>query len=447
MTSLIHVADRVLNRPLLIAPEKAQVILSVLAGRIGITSPDASRFEGDQEPQRDSEGNIITDRWGNPRMAPYKVSNGVAIITITGSLVNRGAWIGASSGLTSYEGVGHQLKTAMADDSVHGVILDMHSPGGEAVGAFETAALVRTLAARKRTIAVVNGMAASAAYAIASGASEIVTTETGVSGSIGVVLLHADFSRNLDREGITPTLIHAGAHKVDGNPFEPLSEEVKADLQAEVDGFYAAFLKTVSQGRGNRLTVAGARKTEARTLIGQAAVDAGLADRLGTFESVLAGLTRASGRTTTVQKRRPSMDASEQPGADTMPGMTQAEHERAIAAARSEGETSGRTIGAQEERTRLAGILTCANAQGREAAAIEMALDEETSFTAATADKMLARLPNPAAASASSPASLANRQLPVGETDALGGIDQPAASGGRLLALAKRTYGDQTDAR
>ncbi len=226
MTSLIHIADRVLNRPLLVTRDKAQVVLSVLAGRIGVNSPEASRFEG---------SSVVEDENGARRSVPYRVTReGVGIITVTGSLVNRGAWIGASSGLTSYEGIGHQLKTVAADPSVRSVILDLHSPGGEAVGAFEVASLVRELSARKRTVAVVNGMAASAAYAIASGASEIVTTETGVSGSIGVVLLHADFSRQLDREGITPTLIHAGAHKVDGNPFEPLTaEDVIEIMRAE----------------------------------------------------------------------------------------------------------------------------------------------------------------------------------------------------------------------
>lgn len=159
MPSLIHVADRVLNRPLLIAPEKVQVILSVLAGRIGIDVAEASRFEG---------ADTVTDADGRMRSVPYRVANGVGIITITGSLVNRGAWIGANSGLTSYEGIGHQIRTAAADPAVHSVILDLHSPGGEAVGAFETAALVRNLAASKRTVAIVNGMAASAAYAIAS---------------------------------------------------------------------------------------------------------------------------------------------------------------------------------------------------------------------------------------------------------------------------------------
>lgn len=336
MSTLIHIADRVLNRPLLITRDKAQVILSVLSGRIGVESPEASRFEGTS---------LVADENGRVKAKPYRVSNGVAIITITGSLVNRGAWIGANSGLTSYEGIGHQLKTAMSDDAVHSIILDLHSPGGEAVGAFETAALVRSLAQKKRTVALVNGMAASAAYAIASGASEIITTETGISGSIGVVMLHADFSRKLDRDGVTPTLIHAGAHKVDGNPFEPLPADVRDDLQAEVNAFYDAFLATVSVGRDGRLSAEAARATEARTFIGPAAVEARIADRVGSFESVLAELAHAHsaqpGRNT-VQQRRLSMDnTTETPGAESNAGITQAAHDAAVAKARDEGFAAG----------------------------------------------------------------------------------------------------------
>lgn len=307
-THLLHIADRVLDQPLLITPAKARTILNVLAGRIGVNSPEASRFEGD-DTLYDENGRPVRGDWGERKRKPYRVSNGVGIITITGSLVARGAWIGSYSGLTSYEGIQHQLKSAEADPSVHSAIIDMHTPGGEAVLAFETAALVRQLAAKKRTVAIVNGMACSAGYAIASGATEIVTTETGVSGSIGVVLLHGDFSRQLDRDGITPTLIHAGAHKVDGNPFEPLTEEVRADLQAEVNAFYDAFLATVEKGRDKRLDAAAARATEARTFIGKQAVEVGVADRVGTFESVLAELTRAAGRST-VQNGSTSMDTT-----------------------------------------------------------------------------------------------------------------------------------------
>lgn len=379
MSILMHVADRALNRPLLITPEKAQVILSVLSGRIGVNAPAASRFEGDNV-ERDESGNTVfaTNAWGDsvPKRKPYNVKDGVAIITVTGSLVNRGAWVGASSGLTSYEGIGHQLKTALGDDSVHSVILDASSPGGEAVGAFETAALVRQLAAAKRTVALVNGMACSAMYAIVSGATEIVTTETGVCGSIGVVMLHADYSRWLANEGIEPTLIFAGAHKVDGNPFEPLPAEVRDDLQAEVSAFYDLFLKTVAKGRGSRTTASAARKTEARTFIGQAAVNVGLADRVGTFESVLADLTRATqpkGGRQPSQNRRTSMSENMGVPAATDAGISKAEHDAAVKAAAD----AGRAEGAQAATDRLVAALGAEGVKGdakRMAAALDLAV-------------------------------------------------------------------------
>lgn len=301
MSFLLRLADQVLNRPLLITPDKAQVILAVLSGRIGVSAPEASRFEGSP---------IVADPDGKRRVRPYNVSNGVAVITITGSLVNRGAWIGADSGLTSYEGIQFQLKTAAADPVVRAVILDLHTPGGEAVGAFETAAAVRSLAAKKPTVALIAGMAASAGYAIASGAGEIVTTETGISGSIGVVFVHADMSKHLADKGIKPTLIFAGARKADGNPFEPLSAEVRADIQGEVNTLHELFLKTVAAGRGARLDVAKARATEARVFMGAEAVRVGLADRVGTFEGILAELAAGKSTPATPAAGMPSASAS-----------------------------------------------------------------------------------------------------------------------------------------
>jgi signal peptide peptidase SppA len=387
-TELLHIADRVLNTPLLLLPSKAEVVMAVLGGRIGINSPEASRFVGESH---------IEDEAGK-RYVPFKVSEGVGVVTITGSLVNRGAWVGASSGLTSYEGIQHQLNTAKNETAVNTVLLDLHTPGGEAVGAFETAAVVRELAKKKRVVAFINGMAASAGYAIASGATEIVTTETGVSGSIGVVLLHADFSRKLDRDGITPTLIHAGARKVDGNPFQPLSKDVKANLQAEVDALYEAFLKTVHLGRGSRLTVDAARATEAETFIGQAAVERGLADRVGTFETALADLVRA-----TPTRRKTAMDTRT---------FSQAELDTAVATARAEGVTQGTATmaaavaeatkaGATAERTRIQAITGLEEAKGRETFASHLAMN--TAHTVEEAKGLLAAAPKAEAAPAPGP--------------------------------------------
>jgi capsid assembly protease len=297
MTYLARIADLVLNQPLLLTPDKAEVIAAVLSGRIGLDAPSVSRFEGSP---------VTVDEQGRVKQRPFNVTaDGIAVITITGSLVNRGAWVGASSGLTSYEGIQYQLKQADMASEVRAIVLDLHSPGGEAIGAFETAAMVRDIATRKTVVAVVNGMAASGGYAIASGATDIVTTSSGVSGSIGVISLHIDASGQLEQDGLKPTLIIAGSHKADGNPFGPLPDDVRASFQARVDGIYADFLSTVAAGRGDRLTVDMARATEARIYIGQQAVDAGLADRVGTFESVLADLTRAPQRNPSTKGKSP----------------------------------------------------------------------------------------------------------------------------------------------
>jgi signal peptide peptidase SppA len=343
MTFLARVADLVLNQPLLLTPDKAEVIAAVLGGRIGIDGPDLSRFEGSP---------LVFDQDGRARMRPFNVSGQTAVITVTGSLVNRGAWVGANSGLTSYEGIQHQLKQAEAADEVRSIILDLHTPGGEAVGAFETADMVRALAQKKRVIAVVNGVAASAGYAIASGASEIVVTPSGVAGSIGVISLHVDASGQLEQKGLKPTLIIAGTHKADGHPFGPLPEDVRADFQARVDGIYEQFLATVAAGRGERLTIDMARATQARTYIGQAAVDVGLADRVGTFESVLADLSRANGR-------NPSMKGNTSMKETTEAGQTTAAETTTTVAALAAPVDLQAAIAA--ERTRMAGLDTLAS--------------------------------------------------------------------------------------
>lgn len=297
--SLLHIADRVLNRPLLLHPGKAEVILHVLEGRIPLgdaalspLTPDASRFVGER------------------RGGLSRIDGGVAIISVIGSLVNRGAWIGASSGMTSYEGLGAQLREAASDRKVKAILLDLDSPGGEATGMFGLAEQIRAITAQKPVTAVVNDMAASAAYGLASQASRIVVSPTSLVGSIGVVLAHLDRSGELAAKGIKPTLIYAGAHKVDGNPYGPLSDAVRADLQAQVAKFYDQFVGVVAQGRGDRLNEQNARATEARTFIGQEAVDRGLADEVASFEAVLASLQSESPTRATRQSSSHGPDAA-----------------------------------------------------------------------------------------------------------------------------------------
>jgi signal peptide peptidase SppA len=379
-TFLLRIADRVLNRPLLILPEKLAVITEVLAGRIGVDAavvPEASRFVG-EATETDGNGRSVAK-------LPYRrTAEGTGIVTITGSLVNRGAWIGAQSGITSYEGIAHQIESAVRDPKVRNIILDIDSPGGEAVGAMETSALIRTANEAKPVYAMVNGMAASAAYALASGAKAVISTESGVSGSIGVVLMHADYSRAVDRAGITPTLIHAGAHKVDGNPYAPLSGDVKADLQAEVDRYYALFIDAVAAGRGRRLSAKAARATEARTFIGDAAKESGLVDDIGSFADLLGQLSKAGsrGRKGTRMNMHSDEDLARARAEGKAEGLAEG-REAGLLAGKAEGAkegyeagaAEGRRMGAEDERARIKAILAHPEAAGREASARHLALN------------------------------------------------------------------------
>ena len=195
--------------------------------------------------------------------------------------------LSAISGGTSTEQLGREIDSMAANPQVASIVLDVSSPGGSVAGVQEVGAKVREAAKQKPVIAVANAMAASAAYWIASQASEIVVTPSGQVGSIGVLMMHQDISRAADAEGITTTFIHAGKFKVEGNEFEPLESEARATLQAMVDSYYSDFVTAVAKGRG--VGVADVREGfgQGRMVRAKQAVEARMADRVATLEDVI----------------------------------------------------------------------------------------------------------------------------------------------------------------
>ena len=396
---LLRLSDRLLNTPLLIHPAKAQIILGVLSGRIGL---DSSLYSEEDHPEGfEASRFVATSRRADGSASLSRTVDGTAIIQVLDTLVNRGAWLDSRSGLTSYEGIAAQLRAAGSDPEVRSVLLDISSPGGEAAGMAGLADLIRSVRQTKPVTAFVNDMAASAAYGIASAANEIVVSPTSIVGSIGVVMLHADRSGELAAQGVKPTLIFAGSHKVDGNPFEPLSDAVRADLQASVDAHYRQFLDTVAAGRGRKLTADMARATEARTFIGAEALTVGLADRIASFDEVLASLaqtnstptTRPSGRT--ARKGGISMSTEEMAAAaEAAPAAAVAstapiEPARLEAPAPQSAARLDEAVAAArlEERARIRAIVNSGAAEGRKAQALMLAT--ETSLSVTEAEKIL----------------------------------------------------------
>ncbi len=280
-----HIAAYVAETLWAIHPAKMAELLSVLAFR-------AAGHEFTEAEIQARIGDSLAQREDVPRVQ----GSGVAVIPIRGVIAHRMGGMNESSGGASAERIGAMVRAAMADASVGTILLDVDSPGGTVPGISELAGELAEMKGRgtKRIVAQVNSLAASAAYWLASQADEIVSIPSGTAGSIGVFSVHQDLSKALEKEGIDVTLISAGKYKTAGNPFEPLSPDERAVMQARVDVAYAQFTKDVARGRGVSVTDVRTGYGEGRALSAADAKKAGLIDRIATMDSTISRLTGRS---------------------------------------------------------------------------------------------------------------------------------------------------------
>ncbi|OLL52821.1 S49 family peptidase [Bartonella henselae] len=284
-------ASRLFGVPHMLASTKLDIILNALAPRL---------FAGEKFPiEAYSQGN--TEAFRPPET--YVVQNNIAIIPVHGTLVRRGAWLGALSGLTSYEGLRASFREAIAQPDVHAVLLDIDSGGGEAGGIFDLVEEFQTLSKQyaKPIWAHANEFACSAAYAIACAASQIWIARTGVVGSIGVVCAHLDQSLADEKQGLKWTFVFEGDHKTHGNSHEPLSDTAQIKMQADCTLLYEMFVDWVAKNRP--LSADAIRDTKAETFIGTQALELGLADAQGTLAQALEALTDSISQTPTATKK------------------------------------------------------------------------------------------------------------------------------------------------
>ena len=244
-------------------------------------------------------------------LTPKTSHQRIAVVPVLGPMVKRGSFLDSLFGFGNYEDVQARFDSALNDPSVDAILLEIDSPGGEAAGAFDLADKIYAARGSKPVWAIANDSAFSAAYAIGSAADKLFLTRTGGVGSIGVLAAHVDQSGYDEKQGVKVTTITAGARKNDFNAHEPLSEDAAGFLQAEVNRLYGLFVNTVSRNRS--LSSDAIRATEAGLFFGDDAVKAGLADGVGTFESILQAFASTLTPTT---KRKETRMLDEKPPID-----------------------------------------------------------------------------------------------------------------------------------
>lgn len=313
---------------------------------------------------REGEGvEAVEARLGRPLQNARTVSvrDGVAVVPVTGPIFRYANMFTQVSGATSLDVLARDFQTALDDPQVSSVVLNIDSPGGQASGVAEFAQQVR--AANKPVVAYVDGDANSAAYWIAAAAREVVVSKTGEVGSVGAVL-----ALNGQRD---PSRVEIVSSQSPHKRPDVTTDAGRSQLQARVDALAQVFIDDVAAYRGVSVQDVLGRFGQGATRLGAAAVEAGMADRVGTLEQVIAGLSGAA-------KGGPRMSASDD---TTLPVLTL---DQQIAALEADNpalvdaiRTSAHAAGAQAERQRIADVQAQAM-PGHEALIAQMAADGQT---------------------------------------------------------------------
>ena len=264
-------------------PEATRVIDAICTQQWAITEPwlatiidIAERKQSDIQAVLAARGEqlVNTDR--------VIMRDGVAVLPVRGPIFRYANMFTQVSGATSIDSLAADFGAAVANPSVRAIVLEVDSPGGMVAGVSEFAEKVREATQVKPVVAYVSDTGASAAYWIASAASELVIRDTAGVGSIGTVM-------QTMRGGSDGSIKFVSSQ----SPYKqanPDSEAGQRLYQAHVDALAQVFIDSVAAYRGVTPQKVQEDFGKGAMLVGAAAVAAGMADRLGSLESIIAGL-------------------------------------------------------------------------------------------------------------------------------------------------------------
>ncbi len=227
------------------------------------------------------------------------------IILLSGPLSPKGSYGG-----TSTERFSNQIREAGADRAIGAIVINAMSPGGLVFGTAEAGDAVYEVRQSKPVIAVASPYAYSAAHWICTQATAFYATTSGGVGSAGVRGGHVDMSGFEEKIGMKTTLIASDPQKIAGHPYAPLSDDDRAEMQAEIDEMNRAFVAAIARGRGIDAAAVPALHGSGGTFSAQRAAELGVTDGVMTLRDVVAKFSSSRARLALMRRRASAMAAS-----------------------------------------------------------------------------------------------------------------------------------------
>ena len=319
-----------------------------------------------------------------------QIQDGVAIVSMSGSLSNGSAGYGIYYGMLGYEDIRNILANLVSNASVSAIVMNIDSGGGAVAGVQETAQLLARVNAVKPVVTYTGSMMASAAVWIGANASHVIASETAIVGSIGIIRVHMDYSESMKMDGIKATVIRAGAEKALASPYEPLSELAKTNMQTQANQMYSIFIKDMAKARGIPVSQADENFGQGKEFLGKAAVSVGLIDAVGTLEDAFSKAQKL-GAASTAKTKRPVASTKATNSASVQAGGLSANTSMADNQPTNKGTTMAKPLTDEQLAAMAAGIeLPTAEAnaeadaaQAEAAAAATKKAEEEAAAAAA----------------------------------------------------------------
>ena len=201
----------------------------------------------------------------------------------------------SSGSAASADNIMQGLADAFKDKRTQGIVLRINSPGGSPVQAGYINDEIKRLRTKYPAIplyAVVEDICASGGYYIAAAADRIYVNKASLIGSIGVLMNGFGFTGTMEKLGVERRLLAAGENKGFLDPFSPLNEEQKGYAKQMLSEIHEQFIDVVRKGRGKRLKET-PEMFSGLVWVGQKSIEMGLADALGSAETVARDVIKA----------------------------------------------------------------------------------------------------------------------------------------------------------
>ena len=217
----------------------------------------------------------------------------VAVLPLVGVIEQRMSLMSFFFGGVSTEMVGAVIDEMLARKEIDAIVLDVDSPGGSIAGVEELADKLHQARAVKPIYSVSNSDMYSAAYWIGSSATKTFVTNGGGVGSVGVYMMHVDYTQALQADGIGVEFIRKPDQKADVNPYESLTDSAREHMQAIVADGYDKFVSAVARNRGVNARVVREKFGNGRIVLAKQALAAGMVDGIKTRDQLLSELQGA----------------------------------------------------------------------------------------------------------------------------------------------------------